>query len=197
MTKHVNNICKTAFYHLRNIAHVRKFLNVDATVSLVYSLISSRLDYCNCLLYGASKQNLDKMQRVQNNAARLVCRKRKFDHITSTLYSLHWLPVKYRIEYKILLLTFKALHDMAPVYIKDLLRFYVPTRKNMRSANNVMSLQVPKAKLVTAGDACFSVAAPKLWNGIPNSLKILESLEAFKTHLKTYLFRLAYSNNIC
>ena len=82
---------------------------------------------------------------------------------------------------------------MAPSYIKKLLTFYVSKRENMRSSSK-MSLQVPKTKLVTAGDVCFSVAAPKLWNDIPESLKNAVSLDVFKTHLKTYLFGKAFSD---
>ena len=192
MNNHVNLICKNAFYHLRNIAHIRNYLDMESTVTLVHAFISSRIDYCNSLLYGITKYNLEKLQKVQNAAARVVSGKRKHDHISSTLFSLHWLPVKYRIEFKLLLLTYKALHGMAPDYIKDLLTLHVNTRDNMRSSDNCMPLFVPRSRLVTAGDVCFSIAAPKMWNALPNSIRSAKSLDVFKMLLKTHLFKHAF-----
>ena len=128
MLPHVKFVCKTALYHLRNIARIRKFLSVKTTEILVHAFVSSKLDYCNSLLYNIPKYVLNKLQFVQNAAARLITCSRKYDHITPILIDLHWLPIAEHIKFKILLLTFKALHEQSPIYIKNLVTRYSPTR---------------------------------------------------------------------
>ena len=120
MDSHITQVCKTAFYHIHNIRKISKYLSRESLKTLVHAFITSRLDYCNSLFYGLPKYHLSKLQRVQNAAARLVTSTRKYDHITPVLYNLHWLPVFYRIYFKILILTFKAIHNMSPSYISNL-----------------------------------------------------------------------------
>ena len=106
MTDHINKACNAAFYHLHNLR--------DSLITLVHAFITSRLDYCNGLLFGLPKTQIAKLQRVQNAAARLILGIGKFSHITPALYELHWLPVSLRIDYKILLLTLKCIYGLAP-----------------------------------------------------------------------------------
>ena len=120
LEKHVMNTCKTTFYHLRNIAKIRNCLSQDNAETLFHAFISSKLDFCNALLYGLHRSVIDRLQFVHNCAARLVTRTRSSEHIATVLRRLHWLPVRQRITYKILLLTYKALNGMAPKYIADL-----------------------------------------------------------------------------
>ena len=129
LEKHVMNTGKTAFYHLRNIAKIRNCLSQDNAETLVHAFISSKLDFCNALLYGLPQSVIDRLQYVKNCTARLVTRTRSSEHITLVLRRLHWLPIRQRITYKILLLTYKALNGMAPKYIADLLQPYTPTRQ--------------------------------------------------------------------
>ena len=117
------------------------------------------------LLYGTSNLVIQKIQRVQNAAARFLMGTLKYEHNTPVLQSLHWLPVPYRIEYKILLITFKALNGMAPNYLQELLTLYEPSRA-LRSTDNKL-LRVPKTRLKTYGDRAFYALAPKLWNLLP------------------------------
>ncbi len=112
--KHISNVTKTAFFHLRNIAKLRNMLPVSDAEKLVHAFMTSRLDYCNALLGGCPASSINKLQIVQNAAARVLTRSRKYDHITQILQSLHWLPIKFRISYKILLLAYKALNGLAP-----------------------------------------------------------------------------------
>ena len=99
------------------IRRIRKFLSSDAVQTVVNALALWQVDYCNSILFGLPNTELQKLQRVQNVAARLICNTNNFDHITPTLVKLHWLPVKYCINFKILLITFKAIHGLAPKYL--------------------------------------------------------------------------------
>ena len=120
MSQHVNMLCKSAFFSLKNISKIRKFLDRDNTERLVHAFISSKIDYCNSILIGLPNEEIDKIQRVQNAAARLISGTKKYASITPILIKLHWLPVIARIEYKILLTVFKSLNNLAPEYISEL-----------------------------------------------------------------------------
>ncbi len=122
------HVTKTAFFHLRNISKLRIMLSVSDAEKLVHAFMTSRLDYCNALLGACPASSINKLQIVQNAAVRVLTRSRKYDHITPILQSLHWLPIKFCISYKILLLAYKALNDLAPAYLTNLLSRYNPTR---------------------------------------------------------------------
>ena len=121
MVGHVKYTCRIAYFHLRNFASIRSCLTQKAAVRLIHSLVISSIDYANCLLHGIPDCLINKLQRVQNAAARLVVRCHRWDHITPVLKKLHWLPAKQRINYAILLLAFRAQHGLAPAYITNLL----------------------------------------------------------------------------
>ena len=108
MSSNVNSICRSASLALRNIARVRKYLSQHNTERLVHAFISSKLDYCNSLLYGLPSTEIQKLQRIQNSAARLIVGTKRREHISPILYDLHWLPVRERIIFKVLLVTFKV-----------------------------------------------------------------------------------------
>ena len=187
---HVNNICRSSFLAIRNIGKIRKYLNQPTTERLVHAFITSRLDSCNSLLFGLPSHQLDKLQRVQNTAARLVTRTKRSQHITPVLEKLHWLPVRKRIIFKILCLTYKALHNLAPVYISNLVQRHKPQRA-LRSEKKEL-LTIPRTRTSTFGDRAFSVAAPVLWNALPINIKEAETLSYFKSSLKTHLFRTTF-----
>ncbi len=107
---------------------LQNMLSVSDAEKLVHAFMTSRLDYCNALLGGCPASSINKLQIVQNAPARVLTRSRKYDHITPILQSLHWLPIKFRISYKILSLAYKALNDLAPAYLTNLLSRYNPTR---------------------------------------------------------------------
>ncbi len=111
---HISHVTKTAFFHLKNIAKLRNMLTISDAEKLVHAFMTSRLDYCNALLGGCSASSINKLQIVQNAAARVLTRSKKSHHITPILQSMHWLPIKFHLRYKILLLDYKALNDLAP-----------------------------------------------------------------------------------
>ena len=111
MTTHVGKVCSKAFRGLYSIKQIRKYLSQDATKVLIHAFVTSHLDYCNSLLCGIPQYQYSRLQRILNAAARLVCLVPKFNHITPVLYDLHWLPVFYRIKFKIILLVHRSLFN--------------------------------------------------------------------------------------
>uniref|UniRef100_A0A8C1LY92 Reverse transcriptase domain-containing protein n=1 Tax=Cyprinus carpio TaxID=7962 RepID=A0A8C1LY92_CYPCA len=191
LDKQINLVVKSCFYQLRQLSKVKSFVSFTDFERVIHAFISSRLDYCNSLYVGIGEASLTRLQRVQNAAARLLTGTRKRDHITPILVSLHWLPVRFRIDFKILLLVFKSLNNTAPKYLSDLLQPYAPSRA-LRSAGQLL-LVSPNARLKSRGDRAFAVAAPKLWNNLPLYIRQAPSLAVFKFHLKTYLYSTAYN----
>ena len=189
---HVTNVCRSAYLAIRQIASIRQFLTVDATKKLVSALVLSRLDYCNSLLAGSPKYVIDRLQRVQNSAARLILKSRKRDHITPLLKSLHWLPVQSRINYKLSILCHNFLSGTAPKYFDDLLSVYVPSRQ-LRSSADLRTLNVSKVRTKSYGERSFSYCAPKQWNSLPAQLRNIQSTSSFKKCLKTHLFNQYYN----
>lgn len=195
MSKHITNICKSAFFYLHNIRSIKKYLHEDSLHTLVHAFITNRLDYCNSLLYGASKELIAKVQRVQNAAARLLLNVGRYSHITPILYELHWLPIQACIKFKILLLTFKALHNLLPSYINSLISIKSKSSYCLRS-NDGLYLEPPKGKMLkTFGDRSFQAAAPYLWNRLPHEIKMIKCLDKFKKAIKTFLFNEAFCNH--
>ena len=191
--KQVNAVVKASFFQLRTIAKIKSFLSPKDLEKVIHAFISSRLDYCNSLYTGISHSSLSRLQLVQNAAARLLTGTRKRDHISPILASLHWLPVRFRVDFKVLLFVFKALSGQAPSYITDLLTSYSTTRP-LRSSNLGL-LAVPQSKLKSRGDRAFAVAAPRLWNSIPLSIRSAPSIDSFKSRLKTYFYSLAFGSS--
>ena len=189
MHHQVNNQCKQMFCELRRIAQIANFLDKPSVQILISSFLFSRLDYCNSLLAGLSAECINKLQRFQNRAARLILRKSLRDHVTPMLTSLHWLPVKQRIDYKIALFCFKCINNKAPDYFKDLITPYIPPRQ-LRSAN-LNLLKAPSARS-RVGERAFSIFAPRVWNSFPIHIRNITSENLFKEKLKTHLFKVAF-----
>ena len=144
----------------------------------------------NSLFIGSPACLTNKLQSVQNAAAKLVSGMNRWDQVEPPLEDLHWLPIKHRIEFKVLLLVYKSLHNKGPEYLKELLVPYAPPRCLRSASSN--KLVEPRTKLKTYGDRAFSVAGPKLWNRLPSSIKDSSSVDSFKRALKTHMFKLAF-----
>ena len=155
----------------------------------------SRVDYGNALLYGITDRLLHRLEMIQHSAARIIMCIKRHDRqcITAVLQQLHWLPVKWRIHYKIVVLVFRALHGLAPAYVTTLITSYEP-RRALRSAGTAL-LCVPRHNLERYGRRSFSCAGPALWNSLPETMRLADSLNTFKSQLKTHYFKLAY--NLC
>ena len=137
MAPPITAVCKSIFFHLRNASKIRKFLTTETTKTLLHAFVTSKLDYCNSLLNGAPKYLLHRLQQVLNCTARIVYQSKKYDYITPLLTELHWPPIKRRINFKILLITIKVLHNQAPTYLTDLLTYYQPRRLLCSSAKKL------------------------------------------------------------
>ena len=146
----------------------------------------SRLDYCNAVLYGLPDAQLQKLQFGQNAAARLLTGTHRREHITPVLFALHWLPIRQRIQFKLLLLVYRCTHRLAPAYLTDLVVPYVPAR-SLRSAEQNL-LAVKRYNLNRYGRRAFSMAGTSLWNALPSAIRNSMYLPAFRSSLKEMLF---------
>ena len=140
MSFHRSKQCALAFYHLHNISRIRWFLSTDTSKALVHAFVTSRVGYCNSLLYGLPASHLNKVQRVLNAASRLVCRAPRYCRITPVMYKLHWLPVMQRISFEILLFVLKAIHAIG---------FYLLTYVLPREIRSITDLGIFKCHLRT------------------------------------------------
>ena len=194
MSVHITNACSASFFHLYNVRKISKYLSRECKETLIHALVTSRLDYCNSLLYGSLAYLVKKMQRVQNSAARLIFKVSKFNHVTPLLSTLHWLPVKYCIIFKLLIITYKYIHCLAPSYLCSLLSVKKNDRYDLRSTCGLLINHCNVKYLVTIGDRSFQCAAPKLWNCLPIEIRNCPTLDSFKKPLKTYLFKEAFES---
>lgn len=191
MNRQISNTIKTAYYHLRCIRKIRGYLDKDTCAKVVHSCVTSRLDYHNGLLTAVPDSKIKKLQLVQNNAARSISRTCQDAHIRPVLYQLHWLPVRFRIKFKVLSFIHQSIHnDSAPQYMKQLLSYYRPSR-NLRSAHDPFILTVNRSKK-RYGATSFPILGAELWNALPPELRCTVSKNSFKSNLKTHLFHEAF-----
>ena len=174
------------YTHLQNISRIRRYLTPEATKSLVHAFIMSRLDYGNVLLAGLPLEHLKKLQRIQNIAARIITFTPRRDHITPILRQLHWLPIKRRIEFKILLHVFRCINGTALLYLADMLKRQCSTGRTHSSQRHL--LEVPRTKLVSFGDRSFKVIGSRLWNALPVAIKCIVTVPLFVKAFKTHIF---------
>ena len=167
MKKHVIKIFQTAYFELKRISSIRRFLSTeDATKTFVTSYILSRLDYCNCLLMGTPNSVIQPLQKIQNFAARLAPR---HHHSTPLLEKLHWLPISERMKYKVACMCFSAISGSGPAYLSELLHVYTP----------YCTLRSSSDKRKTHGFLTFSCFGPHIWNSFPQDLRHCSTLSSF------------------
>ena len=187
MEEHITFVCRSCFFHLRNIGSIRKYLTGDIASKVIHAFITSRLDYCNSLLYGLPDKLIFRLKKVQYTAVRIITLCNPNDHITRHLKALHWLPVRLRIKFKLLLVTYKIMNGLAPSYLSELL---LPCELHRELRSSCMgNLEIPRTRTVTYGDRAFSAVAPRLWNELPLEIRNAQTVTIFKTDLKTHLFQ--------
>ena len=192
MAAHVSRTCRTAYAQLRCISRIWSSLTVSARKTLVHALVTSKLDFGNAALCGINGSLLHRLEMVQRAAARVVLGLRRRDQhsMTDALKRLHWLPIAFRIQFKLLTLMHGAIHANTPRYLADRASAYVPSR-SLRSADMSL-LVVPRVNLERFGRRAFSCAGPSLWNSLPCVLRTQQDVERFRRDLKTYLFKQAF-----
>ena len=189
-TKHINCLSSSLCHQLRNIQNIRGKLDFNAAKTVVQALILSKLDYCNSLLVGTPECHLSQLQHVQNMACRVVCNLRKYDHVSTSMYSLHWLRVREDITYKIAYLVYCCKMGSAPQYLINVL----PIATHNHSLRSSTSGNLPSAKCRSslASEGSFSAAGPKIWNSIPPDVQSEKSSDGFRKCLKTFHFGHSY-----
>ena len=191
MKLHISNLSRAIYLEIRKLKSMSKFVSESSLKTLATSFILSRLDYCNSLFKNLNKYQIEDLQKLQNFAAKVVLGKTLRDHASPCLSELHWLPVQYRIDFKIALLTFKCINGLAPSYLTDLIELYHPSR-NLRSASKFL-LKSKSINFKSIGEKSFSFSSPQVWNKLPLYLRSETSLNIFKKNLKTFYFKEAFN----
>ena len=192
MSVHVGNICRSGFYQLRQLRIIRRNLTLKTAATLVHAFVISRIDYCNAALSGITKQQLDRIQKILNTAARLLLRIPKFDRISAAIRdNLHWLPVSHRVLFKICVFVWNSLTRAGPSYLQELcVLSSVNSVRDQRSSDR-LTLRVPRCRTATMQKRGFAVVGPVSWNGLPLEFRLLfndRCTSTFKNKLKTFLF---------
>ena len=185
---HISAVYRSCFYHIWDLWRILHYFDLDGAKLLSTALVSSRLDYCNSLLYGIANTDLTKLQCVQNRLASIMTKSPPFSCSVPLLHSRDWLPVRFRILFKISLLTCKTPHEKQPVYLHSMLAPSLPSRS--QRSNKGISLLFSGVNTNT-GARAFHSCALYLWNNLPLSVCSAISVATSKKHLKTHLFDLS------
>jgi len=184
LSQFIKATCKSTFLTLRNLCGCRESLTQKTMKLLCNSLILSKIDYCNSLLVNVPKNEIHRLQKAINFAARLVTRRKRNCNITPILEELGWYKMEDRIRYKISCLTFTVLHSGKPDYLNKYLRIYVPTRQ-LRSGNkNVLVQENAKLKI---GEGSIGFSGPKIWNSLPETVRLSRNYSIFTYNLHKHL----------
>ena len=187
MKAHVSNTVRGGMYQLRQLRSVKRSLTLDSRRALATAFVASRIDYCNGVLYGVAKGEVQRLLVGLNAASRLVVGTGTFSHVTPILRDvLHWLPVQHRISYKIAIRARDCIHGIGPAYFGDVCApvTAAPGRTNLRSATRG-DLVIPRTR-IKLGERSFRISAPTVWNSLPDSLKhFATSRKHFRKELKT------------
>jgi len=187
MGLHTKATSKSCFYHIRSFRQIRSSMDHTMAISVASALVSSRLDYANSVLFGCPQKHVARLQRIQQALARVVMQQSSVSPLTSNelLKQLHWLPIEWRIRFKLACLVHKILNTGHPPYLNELIQHHKPSRSTHSSASHLLS--VPQHNL-SFGARAFRVAAPKIWNSIPLHMRQSQTYSSFRRHLKTHYF---------
>jgi len=185
MADYVASVCRSAYYHLRQIRPTVQSLTLDGSKTLVQAFISGRLDYCNSLLYGMTDSLFQRLQSVQNAAARLITRTGRREHITPVLRELHRLLVRRRVGFKLATFTYKTLHGQIPRYLGDC-QLISDASRLLRSSDTFTFAETRTRTRL--GDRSFAVAVPQIWNSLPADLRLVDNYARSRRLLKGHVF---------
>ena len=177
------------FYHIRAFRHICAVLDESTAADIAAALVCSRLDYANSVLYGSPSRCLTRLQCIHYSVARIVLQQPSLSS-RDTPQQLHWLPVKWRIQFKLASLTYKVLHAATSLYLSEHLHPYVPSR-TLRSSSST-NLYIPPTNL-HFGSRLFHIAAPTVWNSLPSTLHSSQTSNTFRKHLRTYPYQSAFN----
>ena len=179
---------------LRNLWNMATKLPFKLKIQLVHAMVLSKLDFCNSVLYGISEKDLHRLQKIQNSAVRFIFTKSKRSHVSPLLKMVHFLPVRFRILYKINMLIYKCINNIAPAYLQDLVHLRVPNSHGVRLDDDFFMLETPPTPNFTSTMKAFSYCSPLIWNLLPYELRCCENINQFKSKLKTYYFEIAFND---
>ena len=167
------------------LSSIRHYITAETTKSAVNVLVTSRLDYYNSLLVSHPAKQIFRLQRVQNNASRLITRTSRHDHITPVLMGLHWLPVASRIHFKVLVLAYRCVNGLAPTYLAERLHKRTPDGRLRKDYAPTLHQCINKMSI---GESAFGTTAHRLWNFLLADIRDFKTLTFFRKSLKTHLF---------
>ena len=192
MERQINSVKQKCYWTMNNIKRIGCYLNERIKIMLVKQLVISKLDYCNALYMNLPKTRLNKLGAILNYCVRFIynIKDRQLD-LLPYYKKAHILTINLRVQFKVCLLSYKIVHDMAPGYLSELVEMEISTDSyNTRTkpdADN-LRMKLPKVYKNKASDRRFSVHAPETWNSLPYNIRSINNVESFKKHLKTYLF---------
>ena len=204
MSDHISAVSKSCLFHIRDLRRIRNTIDLNTAKIIATALVHSRLDYCNSLFLNLPSCQLNRLQLLLNSAARATTKTPKFHHISPVLKSLHWLKINQRIDYKIISLTYKALQNHQPRYLRSCL---VISNHNTRSSSVLTLLRPANNSRLKITNRSFSCHAPVLWNSLPLGMRQLNQADSstlphqpllalshaqFHARLKTFLFHKSY-----
>ena len=186
---HISNICRRAHFYFRNIGRIRMLLSFEASSQLIHALITTTLDYCNGILFNLPKNKIERLQRIQNQAARMLKRIPRRNHITAVLKDLHWLKINERIEFKILILTHRAFYETGPIYLSELLKKHNSSNRTRRANDHCLLSISPISKMcaIVILNNHLVMLHLFLWNRLDMSIRMLD-FDHFKSRIKTELY---------
>ncbi|KAL5262659.1 hypothetical protein ACHWQZ_G008156 [Mnemiopsis leidyi] len=183
LDNHIMELKRKCFHTLRNLAKIRFLLSTTQLKTIVNSLVISCLDYCNGMFYGISNKLIHQLQLIQNACAKAITGKYKHDHMNDDLEKLHWLNIRKRVLFKIGLLAYKSINGLAPSYLQELFTY--------SHHGHTLKLMIPSRSSKGFGDRSFSSIGPRFYNALPDSVRKSDTVDQFKSSLKTYLFGLS------
>jgi hypothetical protein len=183
-TDHVSRITSSAFHYLKIIGRLRNSLDEKTAMTLVHSLVMSRVNFCAPLLYGIHKKLINRLQRIQNAAFRMILKKKRSDSVSDDFKRLGCLTVEKLLQFRCLCLAHRIIHTQAPEYLAGLLKEYAPSR-TLRSSS-LKLLEVPRTN-AAIGERAFSVSTPSLWNSLPGNIREIRRYDNFRASVAKYL----------